>query len=199
MVRSGDFSILLLAGGSPAADLRAVRRHDMKIWWLPLLIIVAVAAALGFGATVADVLVGLASGVLAAWLWAVIDENRRRTTYVDALKRLPGTYRVRRKGERSSDLGTVTITLEGTTLRTNAKGTQPAGAWVGELTMTEPRATSGAGTYHHTDVDGWGIHTVQVRGAELLVHAEYVRPKKGELDVDAYVWEPCDRDGGGAA
>lgn len=172
----------------------------MKIWWLPVVIVVAVAVALYLGATPADVLVGLASGVLAAWLWAVIDENRRRSTHLKSLKRLQGTYRVRRKGEPASDLGTVTIKLEGTTLRTHSEGKQPAGAWVGELTMTEPQATSGSGTYRHTDVDGWGIHTVQVKGDdELLVHAEYVRAKEGELEVDAYVWKRRSQQAGGAA
>lgn len=162
----------------------------MKIWWLPVVIVIAVVVALLVGATPADVLVGLASGVLAAWLWAIIDETRRRSTYLKGLKRLEGRYRVRRKGEPESDLGDVTITLDGTTLRTRSEGKPPTGVWVGELAMTEPQATSGAGAYHHTDVDGWGIHNVQVRGDELLVHAEWVHARNGELEVHAYVWEP---------
>ena len=164
----------------------------MKIWWLPLLALVAAALAVLLGATVSDVLVGAATSILAAWLWTVIDDSRRRITFATGLRALTGDYRVRRKGDRSTDCGMVTIELEGTLLRTRSKGKQPVGAWVGELVMNGPRPTAGSGAYHHTDVDGWGMHIVQVRGRELLVHAEYVSARDGKEHADAYVWEPID-------
>jgi hypothetical protein len=164
----------------------------MKIWWLPLLALVAAALAVLLGATVSDVLVGAATSILAAWLWTVIDDSRRRVTFATGLKGLTGDYRVRRKGDRSTDYGMVRIELDGTLLRTRSKGKQSAGAWVGELVMNGSRPTAGSGAYHHTDVDGWGMHMVQVRGRELLVHAEYVSARDGKQHADAYVWEPID-------
>lgn len=159
----------------------------MKLWWLFIVLAGLIAAAFLQGATTADLTIGLASGVLAAWVWALADVYHRRSMYRKSLKSLEGAYRIRRKGERSTDLGTVTVTLDGALLRTHSAGVGSAGAWDGEIVMTEVPPTSGSGPYRHTDSDGWGIHTVQVRGRELLVHAEYVRGR--ESVTDAYVWE----------
>ena len=160
-----------------------------KTFFLFAAVIVAAAlAALWQGARVADLLVGLATGVFAAGLWAYLDHSRRVARQASALQRLEGTYRVRRKGAKDGDVGTVTLTREGTALKTHSEGAGAgsAGAWVGAIAMTGDPPNAGAGTYHHTQKDGWGRHLVQVRGGELLVHAEY--SKDGEERVDAYVW-----------
>jgi hypothetical protein len=162
----------------------------MKLWSsiLFLVLLAAVAAALWQGATASDLIIGLATGVLAGWVWAWIDLGRRKYVYRKAIRALEGTYRVRRKGDRTTDLGTVTLKLTGTVLCTSSAGKEPPGSWQGQIVMSETLPTSGSGSYHHTTADGWGIHTVQVRGRELLVHAEYVRDRT--VVVDAYVWEP---------
>ena len=160
----------------------------MKLWWLLVILAAAIAAAFWQGASISDLIVGLASGVLAAWVWAVVDINRRRWEYRTSLRALEGTYRIRKKGDRSSDFGTVTLTMDGMVLHTCSAGVGSAAAWEGEIRMAESLPTTGSGPYRHTSTDGWGIHTVQVRGRELLVHAEYVRGH--DAVTDAYVWKP---------
>lgn len=163
----------------------------MKLWMLFAFVVAAAVLALCLGATAADLTVGLASGVLAAWAWASVDISRRRTAFREKLKAIEGMYRVRRKGEPDSDLGTVTLSLEGTVIRTSSPGNDSsAGSWEGQLEMSESLPNIGEGTYAHSVSDGWGFHTVQVRGKEILVHAEFVRKGAREREVHAYVWKP---------
>lgn len=163
----------------------------MKLWMLLAFVVAAAGLALGFGATAADLAVGLASGFLAAGAWASVDISRRRTAFREKLKALEGVYKVRHKGEPDSDLGTVTLSLEGTVIRTSSPGSGgSAGSWEGQLEMSESLPNTGAGTYAHSVSDGWGFHTVQVRGKELLVHSEFVRKGAREREVHAYVWKP---------
>ncbi len=163
----------------------------MRVLSLAVLIVALGLLAWLLGATSHELVVGLVSGVIAAAAWAVLEFAHTRGIRQAQLSGLVGEYRVRRKGDHGvSDLGTVTLALDGILLRTRSEGKNKLGPWEGKIVMSEIHPASGAGSYHHVRVDGWGFHTVQVRGRDLLVHAEWVRDR-AKL-ANAYVWERVD-------
>lgn len=157
-----------------------------------LLLLGTGAIAWRLGSTLHELVAGVFVGIVAAAVWTELDSLRRHTTHRALLRRLAGEYRVRKKGDHSPDaeLGTVRLKVEGHRIRTQSDSRKGAGAWSGELHFGGANPESGAGQYHHTDADGWGFHTVQVRGTDLLVHSEYVRERQAR--VDGYVWERID-------
>jgi hypothetical protein len=163
----------------------------MRLWVYLLLLATALALALWRGASDRDLLVGVASGVVAASVWAWAESLRRKRTQADRIAHLVGKYRIRMKGDTSGkDYGVVALTLDGAILSTASDGVPPAGKWEGELTMSESYPTSGTGSYRHLEKDGWGFHSVQVRGRDLLVHASWVRDRA--LITDAFLWTRID-------
>jgi hypothetical protein len=161
------------------------------MWAYFALLAASLLLALALGANARELTIGFGSGVVAAAVWAAADEQRRRSAYRRRLQSLPGQYRIQMKGQPvAKSYGTVTLTLEGTVLRATCPGVPPAGAWDGEIIMSEEYPSSGTGSYRHTDGDAFGFQNVQVRGRDLLVHHSWVRDRV--LVVDGFVWTRSD-------
>jgi hypothetical protein len=138
---------------------------------------------------------GIVAGVIATGCWALIDARRRRGLDQARHAPLEGTYRVRKKGDHTDAgiVGKVELTLKDGILRTASVGSEVPRPWVGAIRMSEVHPGAGSGYYAHEAADGWGMHTVQRRGRDLLVHAEYVKQADRRLVADAYVWEFVER------
>ena len=54
--------------------------------------------------------------------------------------------------------------------------------------MSEAYRTSGTGSYRHDRSDGWGVHSVQLHGDDVLVRTEFVRG--GTMISRGYRWVP---------
>lgn len=142
-----------------------------------------------------DLLIGVGSGVVATATWALLERHMARARNRRSFGPLERTYRARRKGAKEPHAyeGTVKIKVDGNVLLTSGDGAPSAGSWVGEIVMSEAYRASGTGFFRHTESDGWGIHTVQLKGKEILVHTEFVKDER--MVVRGYVWEPLPGDG----
>jgi hypothetical protein len=137
---------------------------------------------------------GIIAGVVAAFLWAVIETIRRRWRNKRYFSRLAGRYSIRPKLGLRSDFGDghfARIRVSGTILQVTFDGLPDKDSVSGEIAMSESFPRSGEGQYQHTKSSEqlWGFWKLQVKNPHvLLVHHMYAR-RDSTLVTQGFLWE----------
>ena len=137
--------------------------------------------------------VGIASGVVVAIIWAVLQALGRWWFKRRHFSVLAGHFAIRPKLPAQADRGSaewVAITVQGSTLKLRFYDLKASGWVTGQIQMSESFPSSGVGYYEHLKegVQRWGHLNIQVASSDrLLVHHSYTNSDR-VLITQGFVW-----------
>jgi signal transduction histidine kinase len=159
--------------------LEAVMREKLSGWWQPvslvLVVITVAVVAILRGGVWKEFGLALLVGTVAAAIWSLLVWTYFRQRNRRQFEGLAGTYRMRRKSEDESAVGSlVTIKVRDRVLSLTSDENLTLGPLVGEVLMSQEIPNHGTGFYNHTAGIGWGFWELQVKDKDtLLVHTQW--------------------------
>jgi hypothetical protein len=139
-------------------------------------------------------IIGIASGVVVAIIWAVLQTLGRWLFRRRHFSVLAGHFAIRPKLPGQADRGSaewVAITVTGATLKLRFYDLKTSGGVTGQIQMSESFPNSGVGYYEHLKkgVQRWGHLSIQVASNDqLLVHHSYTNSDR-VLITQGFVWQ----------
>lgn len=138
-----------------------------------------------------ELIVGAVAGVIAAFLWALIEWCRRRWRNHENFGGLGGCFQIRQKQTEQLEPEIARIRVQNNILTIEFEDLPDGDSVLGRIEMNESFRWSGAGHYSHRFKGKLlsGHWDLQVFDDDtLVVHTTYASHKTSELVAHTYVW-----------